>query len=601
MTFVKPTSGISSGGYETASATDRCWRELVRNIDPAGKPLADRLGKARSHLGGIGFDEIKKHLRDILALLTDEQVRVVFSGHFSCGKSSLINTLIGQELLPTGDFPETGVPCVIGAGSANRIQAITKSGRVGLAFTTEAIARYVSLITDSGEYADSVHNVEHLTISLIEGGPPAGVVWVDSPGINDTTEMTTRAAEAAKEADVVIWVVNSRQALSEAEQAFLRHHATTHGPASVVFVINVFLPADNSANWAWFLADRLGYIRHRIVDAGITQPLSPVVVPTSARAAASAAGAGFGASEVGALLRSLKDSAHPRVRAARCHRAAQKLNELAETIAARAENERALVDKKQRARDNVELSGPGRRAHFTRLVQQALAHRFAHCGAIIEQRTQQIRTMINTQMLSRDNSYGDALTAALTEIGEQLAHDIAGDVNRCAAESGLQPMTPATVSSLQTLLRPSPIVVTIPNTLAVSGHSGVGAVIGGILGTVVTFHPGVGTVIGAGIGAAIGDKIRSRTGSSSANDDKDRADAAANLTAASHIAAAHLGSLQSEVVRLVTSATATPSALPSPPVRTGLAALKALHKHIAETLLTLAEQAGAEARGAVVS
>lgn len=601
MTFLKPTAGLSqSGGGEATAPTDRNWRQLVRRLDPAGEPLAGRLKNARPYLATAGVDKIEKDLRDTLALLTGEQIRMAFCGHFSCGKSSLINALVGRRLLPTGDFPETGVPCVISNGSANRIQAITKSGRVGLPFTTEAVARYVSLITDSGEYADSVHNVEYLIVSLTGGGPPAGVVWVDSPGINDTTAMTTRAGAAAAAADVVIWVVNSRQPLSEGEQAFLRDYTTTHGPASVVFVINAFLRADDPANWSWFLAERLGYVRQRIIDAGITEPLSPVMVPISARAAALAAVDGFGAPEVRALLGSLTDSTHPRIRATRCHRAADKLNQLAETIRARAENERARIEKEQRARNELELSGPARRAQFTRLVEQALAQRFASCAAIIEQRTQQIQTMINTQALNRDNTYGQALATALTEIGQQLAHDITSDVNQYAAASGLQAMTQATVSTLQTLLRPPPIVVTIPHTPAESGKGGVGAVIGGILGTIVTFHPGIGTVIGAGIGAAIGDKIRGETGTQSTIG-KDRADTAANLIAASHTAAAHLGSLRADVVRLVTSDTATPLTLPGPPDRTALDALEALHNHIAGTLLKLAQQAGAQARQAVVS
>ena len=53
-------------------------------------------------------DDVKKFL-DTAAVTADEKFIVLIIGAFSSGKSSMINALIGEELLPTGFLPETAV------------------------------------------------------------------------------------------------------------------------------------------------------------------------------------------------------------------------------------------------------------------------------------------------------------------------------------------------------------------------------------------------------------------------------------------------------------------------------------------------------------
>ena len=61
-------------------------------------------------------DHLRARLRDIGEALGRPHVTLVFGGHFSSGKSTMINTLTGRVLLPASDFPETGVACVIRRG-----------------------------------------------------------------------------------------------------------------------------------------------------------------------------------------------------------------------------------------------------------------------------------------------------------------------------------------------------------------------------------------------------------------------------------------------------------------------------------------------------
>ena len=99
----------------------------------------------------------KKAALEIERKRTSEPFNVLVIGAFSSGKSSMINALIGEELLPTGFLPETAVLGELHYGQQKRITLYPKKGRweggdapFDLKETSsEEIAKYVSLSADN--------------------------------------------------------------------------------------------------------------------------------------------------------------------------------------------------------------------------------------------------------------------------------------------------------------------------------------------------------------------------------------------------------------------------------------------------------------------
>jgi hypothetical protein len=541
-------------------------------LDPADPALRGLLWTV-AELGG---GDLAGDVGAIAGGLGDREVRVVFGGHFSCGKSSLLNALIGRAVLPTGDFPETGVPCVLVAGESDGLQVVTAGGETrDLPFGTESIARRVRLVDERGDYRPAVHDSSRLVIRLAGGGPDAGVSWIDSPGINDTEAMTDRARAVAGDADLLVWVVNSRQPFAESEQSFVADHVATHGPASLAFVVNAFLAADDAAAWERFLAERLAILRGRIENAGITDPLPARVVAVSARATAGDPG-GFGLPALRELLASVAGA--PEIPATRLSRAVTRLRSLADRVGARADRERREVERQAGALRELNASGEGRRREFGRQVEPAIAAQFAGYAYAVQGHAATIAAALTTQPLRRDSTYGDWLTAAMTDLGARLAAAVVAHADWHAYAHGLSTMRPDAVARLGELLRPAPIAVAVPST-PVPKHLSAGAVIGGIVGTMV--FPGVGTAVGAGLGAAAG----SLTDPAGRALQKDREGALANLVAAAQRAAADLEAKRGAVLQLVLDPAATPLVTPDPPDEGPVRALEALHRHLAETLV----------------
>lgn len=96
-------------------------------------------------------------------------------GRVSSGKSSLINALIGENLLPVGATPATAVPLRIRQGALAATVHLT-DGSAG-----------VIAVADLADYATEERNPENAkgvrAIELQAAGVPAGLCYLDTPGL----------------------------------------------------------------------------------------------------------------------------------------------------------------------------------------------------------------------------------------------------------------------------------------------------------------------------------------------------------------------------------------------------------------------------------
>jgi len=148
---------------------------------------------------------------------------VVVVGEFKRGKSTLLNALIGEDLLPAGVQPVTAV--------ATRIRSSTRRGA-----TARFLDGHVRAMEpeEARHYIDESRNPKNqlgvLDVEIrLEAGPPEGVVLVDVPGTGSVHSHNTAAALAAlPEADVALVVASVDPPIGEAEVRLLetmRTHA----------------------------------------------------------------------------------------------------------------------------------------------------------------------------------------------------------------------------------------------------------------------------------------------------------------------------------------------------------------------------------------
>lgn len=181
----------------TAAPLPELLAQLADAVDDLAPSLAAEVAQLRERLAGGRF------------LLT-----VV--GEFNRGKSTLINALVGREVLPMGAIPVTTVTTTLAHGPDGLVVHLQDgSSRQG------ELAELDRLVTESGNPGnrDAIDRVE-VTIGSPLLAP--GVVVIDTPGFASRHEHNTAtASQALERTDAAILVLSAVQPVSERDLALL--------------------------------------------------------------------------------------------------------------------------------------------------------------------------------------------------------------------------------------------------------------------------------------------------------------------------------------------------------------------------------------------
>jgi len=97
--------------------------DAVGGAPPEG---ASRLLRLADLALELGTEPIANEARELATRVVEGRFYVACVGQFKRGKSTLINALIGQEVVPTGFVPVTAVPTVIRFGQRPRARVRTR-------------------------------------------------------------------------------------------------------------------------------------------------------------------------------------------------------------------------------------------------------------------------------------------------------------------------------------------------------------------------------------------------------------------------------------------------------------------------------------------
>jgi small GTP-binding protein len=163
--------------------------------------------------------EIKGHtLQRLIDKLRTNSFNLVVLGAFKRGKSTLINALLGEAVLPTAIVPLTSVVTILGYGDRLNVQVHFLNGK------TREIAKeeLVNYITEKGN-PQNRKGVREVEIAYPSDYLKDGVRIIDTPGVGSVyTHNTDVAYNYLPQVDAAIFVVTVDPPLSAAEQEFLK-------------------------------------------------------------------------------------------------------------------------------------------------------------------------------------------------------------------------------------------------------------------------------------------------------------------------------------------------------------------------------------------
>jgi hypothetical protein len=133
----------------------------------------------------------RRHLLAARSRVAEDRFNLVVLGEFKRGKSTLINALLGREVLPTGVVPLTSVVTVIRAGEHDGLAILFTDGRE----EERPLQELADYVTEASNPAN-VRGVELARVALDHELLRAGLELVDTPGIGSIHSHNTEIARS---------------------------------------------------------------------------------------------------------------------------------------------------------------------------------------------------------------------------------------------------------------------------------------------------------------------------------------------------------------------------------------------------------------------
>jgi len=225
---------------------------------------------------GLGAKSLKERVdRELVRKLEEDRFHLVVVGEFNHGKSTFVNALLGESVLPVGVTPTTAAIHHLKYAETPEATVVYQSGRRD----TIPFGDTKRFAVGGGASSDEV--------DYLEVGYPAAllrerILLVDTPGVNDLSlQRADITYSYIPRADAVLFLLDAGQILKESERQFLNDKLLKQSRDKIVFVITKWDILNDSEK-----AEALAYARAQLANL----VKDPVVFPISAETALQSGG-----------------------------------------------------------------------------------------------------------------------------------------------------------------------------------------------------------------------------------------------------------------------------------------------------------------------
>ncbi len=171
---------------------------------------------------------------DVLSLHAKSKIKIAVTGSFKRGKSSLLNALLGENVVPTDVTPETITVNYVEYRENNGIEAVLTNG-MRLEFKDEEITRD-RLEEIQRELPAPIDHLEIFrNLPVLEK-----LSFIDTPGLGDVDiDYRETITRVLLQSDIVIYVVSAQSPLSADEQIFLNSIVYPENFSKMFVLINM--------------------------------------------------------------------------------------------------------------------------------------------------------------------------------------------------------------------------------------------------------------------------------------------------------------------------------------------------------------------------
>lgn len=205
---------------------------MLQGFDVRKRALLDIADRLLSITESSSNDKVGEQIEHAIRSLEGERFDLAVFGRFKSGKSTFINAILGEDLLPSGILPLTSIVTRVICSQERGVTVSYQDGRRERIELTE-LSRY---ITERGNPENRL-KVKEVEVSIISDRFKDGVSIVDTPGTGSTLAHNTLVTnEYLEHADVGIFILSAESPISEQEIDFIRQ--ITRSVERLLIVLN---------------------------------------------------------------------------------------------------------------------------------------------------------------------------------------------------------------------------------------------------------------------------------------------------------------------------------------------------------------------------
>src|SRR5208337_4062500 len=208
---------VSRLGQYLERRAGKDFKERLQQLEGAGNNLG-LLSRIERVVAERGLVEFRGTIASVLDRAEDRSFEIAVFGRVSSGKSSLLNAVLGTDVLPVGVTPVTAVPTRITHGEEPSLTVSFTNAPA----KTFAIPRLGEFATEQQNPGNAKH-VTRITITITASRLASGVSFVDTPGLGSLA--TSGAAETLAylpKCDLGVVLIDAGSTLTEEDVRTIR-------------------------------------------------------------------------------------------------------------------------------------------------------------------------------------------------------------------------------------------------------------------------------------------------------------------------------------------------------------------------------------------
>jgi len=190
-------------------------------ISPGSSPGESALLRLAELAEAFEADQVAADARSLAERVSEGRFYVACIGQFKRGKSSILNALVGDSVLPTGVVPVTTIPTIVRYGSHITARVRFEAGG-WIEIPVGTVVEYVS----EDRNPENVKHVAGLEIFMPSPLLATGMCFVDTPGLGSVFTGNTTATQAfIPHIDAALVVIGADPPLSGEELVLIEEVA----------------------------------------------------------------------------------------------------------------------------------------------------------------------------------------------------------------------------------------------------------------------------------------------------------------------------------------------------------------------------------------